>query len=1441
MSFGGSEDIFSAPLSKKEKAALQKKEHTIPDIFDDPLKRKSQNNSAKPVASSSLFDDPFAPSSPPKSKEISAKKPSIFDDNFDDNSVFGTSTEKKVEENVSKIKGGDVIGSDSIFGSSSPSKIDAKESKKVEKKSEKSINLFDSPLENPLRVEEEPKKEEKKVENRSDPLSLFEDPLKAEEKEEKEEKNVENPVKVEEKSVESEEVEEKSIDKVEKKEEKVDNSFVDPLLASETVDNPLVLEKDEEREEKTEEKTLIKEKIDEEQTSEEKIEEKSTEKEEEKKKESVIVPPLSLEKVEEPKEEKKVEQEPSNAGKKKRERKKGGKKKAPLNIDLFAESPRGERKEEKEASSAVSSVENEEKVEEKETRKEEKVEEKVEEQNLDQNQSKVVENPLETSSPSPVEEEKIEEKKVESVQNPLETSVDPLNQKSEEKIVENNEEKDSIKETVEDPSKSSLVEPSQSVQDPLSSLSIASSSTEEKSSQKDEEVEKKEEITSDPLSFAQNEPQVDSPSKSAPEFAGFDPSGDDFSSSFSSSLPTSVSIAPSLQNLNGNEEKSEGNQNNSKRKSFVESLFDEMQNTAEEAKLQESPIFSADFSSSNNNFSRNSNVSNVSDFDTESAFSSPHSSVVVSPSLDEDEPEYLKPSSRRASMITKRGDENPFSPLYDPLQMTPTPSFSAPFDAQKEEKRVEKKEEQRDPLSFLEEDKSEEKSEVETQGIPIQSPKIEQEEQKESVPFGSYVPPSLDESSGGELNQRVEKNATKEEKNLKIEKVSKSLFGDSDDEDESSLFPSFPPSSAPLIAQEKPVEKAEEKPILEPKKVEEVKKAEPSFVSPLNEQREDPLSSLFPSFSPPSTPQITTISIPPSQILGAKVEEKPQNIFEEKTQQKSEEVAEKEEKKEEEKEDIQSKRDGEEEGEKMAEAIREAAERDRKGNQEESSPLIPKPRQSRRINDPPPSVLAYVSRLWAPRQESAKKISILRVAEEEQANAPLISADSGRDLETSALLEPDTIDPEAPLLPKKANERAFESPDYDVDIEGGRILKNREGEEVFEYNWLPREGGFFKKQPVRRINFIDANRGAYVFCFLLFVFQGSSTPEEKFDLFTTTNWTGLNNIYFLFSLFLFLVGTSIPVSFNERSKTSPTSWLRIILRTIILLAVGFGLNVIRSGFAEWVLVPIPNEYGFIAMAYLFSSVLHLFELNWTRRVIVLIFLIMSLTIELVLFVPDCGQGYFTPQCNAVTFIDKKLLGTHKYPIDVYGPFNLFNALFLVNVGLEFGRFTLKDGMILRLLKFIAIIFFTGIIGFGISYSIPIVVSLWTLSFTLIATAIGGGLYFVSFVIIEIPGSRSNNALKRIKSATNFLFSPFIWLSRNSFLLILLGIIFRAVCEKMITWEDGKKNLWWWFYRYLFLSWVQDKRFASLLMTIPLVATAIGVSYFFSRRTILVRQ
>jgi len=278
-----------------------------------------------------------------------------------------------------------------------------------------------------------------------------------------------------------------------------------------------------------------------------------------------------------------------------------------------------------------------------------------------------------------------------------------------------------------------------------------------------------------------------------------------------------------------------------------------------------------------------------------------------------------------------------------------------------------------------------------------------------------------------------------------------------------------------------------------------------------------------------------------------------------------------------------------------------------------------------------------------------------------------------------------------------------------------------------------------------RLVSIDAFRGAVIAAMLLVDGQSGT---HTYAMFKHSIWNGLSFTDCIAPCFMWVVGVALFISLNKRLSRGDDTVLvfRYVVRRSVIL---FGLGVILNVWQPLITAIFHADSNYldslrlmgtlqrIAISYLVVSAILIYFPDPRKHIAIIFGLITTYTLIFYL-IPAHGfhHGDFSLEKNAVTYIDKLILGCHSglsHPL-----LNTIPATAMVILGSLIGRILIESTdrrWTLGLLSLIGIL----LLGAGAisSFWIPINYKLWTTSFSMLAGSIACLSFSLFYWLVEM--------------------------------------------------------------------------------------------------------
>lgn len=412
----------------------------------------------------------------------------------------------------------------------------------------------------------------------------------------------------------------------------------------------------------------------------------------------------------------------------------------------------------------------------------------------------------------------------------------------------------------------------------------------------------------------------------------------------------------------------------------------------------------------------------------------------------------------------------------------------------------------------------------------------------------------------------------------------------------------------------------------------------------------------------------------------------------------------------------------------------------------------------------------------------------------------------------------------------------------------------------------------------KRVASLDIFRGLTVAVMILVDDAGGEWP-----MIGHAPWNGCNLADFVMPFFLFIVGMSIALAL-KRIPNRLLAIRKVFLRTLKLLFWGL---LLQGGYSH---APDELTYGVdmkkirwcgilqrIALAYLVvalveifsrdsqakdlaSSWFSVFKLYFWHWLVGASVLVVYLAVIYGTYVPDwqftvqrnnvtveltvaCGmRGKLDPPCNAVGYVDRKVLGlNHMYrhpawkrskactenspyegpfrngaPSWCYAPFepegilSSISAILSTVIGLHFGHVLVHfKGHAARLKHWVLMGFALLILGIILhfTHAIPLNKQLYTFSYVCVTSGAAALVFSAFYIMVDIWG-------------LSYLFLPLEWIGMNAMLVYVMAAegIFAGFINGWY-YDDPHNTLTYWIQKHIFIGVWHSRRVGILLYVI----------------------
>ena len=289
-------------------------------------------------------------------------------------------------------------------------------------------------------------------------------------------------------------------------------------------------------------------------------------------------------------------------------------------------------------------------------------------------------------------------------------------------------------------------------------------------------------------------------------------------------------------------------------------------------------------------------------------------------------------------------------------------------------------------------------------------------------------------------------------------------------------------------------------------------------------------------------------------------------------------------------------------------------------------------------------------------------------------------------------------------------------------------------------------------------------------------------------------WEGFLAWDLIMPLFLFVVGTAMPLSFTKRlsrGQSKPRLFLHVIFRVIVLWILGM---VVQGRLLQYDLSQLrlySNTLQAIAAGYLITSVILLsVRVHW-QAVFTVVLLLAYWGLLALVPVPSHGAGQFTEEGNLAIYLDKLILGPYQDGTTYTWILSSMTFATTVLMGALAGQLlqsNLGKGrkVLFLLASGVACIY----IGSWWGKIFPIIKHIWTSSMVLYAGGWSLLLLGVFYLVLDVMRLR-------------ILAFPFIVIGRNAIFAYLAGSlfawhrpVFRNVAEVFLAGLEPRLGIWY---------------------------------------------
>jgi len=357
-----------------------------------------------------------------------------------------------------------------------------------------------------------------------------------------------------------------------------------------------------------------------------------------------------------------------------------------------------------------------------------------------------------------------------------------------------------------------------------------------------------------------------------------------------------------------------------------------------------------------------------------------------------------------------------------------------------------------------------------------------------------------------------------------------------------------------------------------------------------------------------------------------------------------------------------------------------------------------------------------------------------------------------------------------------------------------------------------------------RVVSVDIFRGLTIV--LMILVNNPGTWSKVYAPFLHAPWHGYTPTDLVFPFFLFIVGTSIVFSYQNRTINRAT-YRKITIRSLKLIGLGLFLGAFTLTLPfvkDFENIRFPGVLQRIGLVFFFTALLFV-KLNWKVLIGVCVAILVGYWLWMG-FVPLNGMDPTFERAlnNWANFVDLNVFGTHMWKDD-YDPEGLLSTLPAIASTLM-GIFT---GLILRSKRTdktkILVGLGIGMLGLGHLWDIvfPINKALWSSSFVLVTTGWANIILAIIYYFSDVKGKKFGSIFKYV--GANAITVYFL----SSFTAKLFGLL-----------KIGDTSVHGWLFKNIYVYDFMAMELSSLLYALTVVSFYVLLAYVLYRKKIFIK-
>ncbi|CAL2094079.1 acyltransferase family protein [Tenacibaculum sp. 190524A02b] len=357
-----------------------------------------------------------------------------------------------------------------------------------------------------------------------------------------------------------------------------------------------------------------------------------------------------------------------------------------------------------------------------------------------------------------------------------------------------------------------------------------------------------------------------------------------------------------------------------------------------------------------------------------------------------------------------------------------------------------------------------------------------------------------------------------------------------------------------------------------------------------------------------------------------------------------------------------------------------------------------------------------------------------------------------------------------------------------------------------------------------RIQSVDALRGITIIAMILVNNPGSW--NHVYSPLLHAEWHGLTPTDLIFPFFLFIVGISISLAYNNK-PLNKKNFKKLLIRSLKLIALGLFINIYTPVFPFIENIQtfrIPGVLQRIGIVFFISSIIF-FKFK-TKMIIQLIIAFLISYFILLKFIPlpnNINPSLENNLNNWVNYVDFKVLGNHlwKKAFDPEGILSTIPAVTTCLLGILAGKIINKTTEHKK--EHLLLSYAVYLLGSGYLWSLwfPINKNIWSSSFVLVTAGWATITLALFYYLYDIQTRNTPKILT--------------YVSKNAIIIYFLSMI---VAKTFYLLKVSKtQNLHTWLFDNLFYNILNNPKLASLIYAIVVVIFYLFLGQYLFKKKI----